>query len=159
MLILTTGGTIDKLYFDENSKYEVGESTLPTIFEEVGVHFAYKIKQLMRKDSLDLTLADRNVIKTECLRTERDQILITHGTDTLCQSAQFLQSVPDKTIVLTGALSPACFRQTDAIFNIGVAIGAVQSMPHGVYVCMHGKIFIAGKVQKNTENRRFEALV
>ncbi len=156
--ILTTGGTIDKIYFDATSEYEIGDPTIPHIFNEVGVHAEYDLEPLMRKDSLELTDADRESIRERCEKSRFDQILITHGTDTMCETAEHLMGVEGKTIVITGALSPARFRVTDAVFNLGLAMGAVQSMPAGVYIAMSGEIFTAGNVRKNRKAGRFEKI-
>ncbi len=157
--IFTTGGTIDKIYFDATSEYEIGDPIIPHIFHEAGVHVEYELESLMRKDSLELTDADRSLIRQRCEESSTNQILITHGTDTMCQTAEHLISdggIGNKTIVLTGALSPARFRVTDAIFNLGLAMGAVQTLPPGVYIAMSGEIFTAGKVRENREAGRFE---
>jgi len=159
--ILTTGGTIDKIYFDATSEYEIGEPTIPVIFQEVGVHAEYELTALMRKDSLDLTPEDRVLIKESCEQSVSDKILITHGTDTMCETAEHLINnggLAGKTIVITGALSPARFRVTDAVFNLGLAMGAVQSMSAGVYIAMSGEVFTAGKVRKNREAGKFEVI-
>ncbi|MFC4992740.1 asparaginase domain-containing protein [Rubritalea tangerina] len=158
MLILTTGGTIDKIYFDATSKYEIGEPTIPHIFKEAGVTVPYQLVSLLQKDSLEMTDEDRALLHKHCSETAESQILITHGTDTICETAEYLQDIPHKTIVLTGALAPARFRETDAIFNIGTALGAVQSKTHGVYVAMSGHIFPAGSVRKNREAQCFEPI-
>jgi L-asparaginase len=159
--IFTTGGTIDKIYFDATSEYEIGDPIIPHIFHEVGVHVDYELESLMRKDSLELTDADRSLIRQRCEESSANQILITHGTDTMCQTAEHLTSdggIKGKTIVLTGALSPARFRVTDAIYNLGLAMGAVQTLPPGVYIAMSGEIFTAGQVRKNREAGRFERM-
>ncbi|MGJ8657622.1 MAG: asparaginase domain-containing protein [Akkermansiaceae bacterium] len=159
--ILTTGGTIDKIYFDATSEYEIGEPTIPHIFQEVGVHAEYDLEPLMRKDSLELTDVDREHISERCGNSRFNKILITHGTDTMCETAEHLVragGIEGKTIVLTGALSPARFRVTDAVFNLGLAMGAVQSMPAGVYIAMSGEVFSAGNVRKNREMGRFEVI-
>lgn len=156
--ILTTGGTIDKVYFDATSEYEIGEPTIPHIFKEVGVHAVYELISIMRKDSLELTDSDRSIIRQQCVESPCEHILITHGTDTMCETAEYLKGIEGKTIVLTGALSPARFRVTDAVFNLGLAMGAVQSRPNGVYIAMSGEIFEAGKVRKNREIGRFEVV-
>jgi len=158
MLILTTGGTIDKIYFDATSEYEIGEPTIPHIFQETNVTINYEIISLMRKDSLDMNDSDRTLIKKTCANSFHKNILITHGTDTMCQTAESLMGIPDKTIVLTGALAPARFRITDAVFNVGTAIGATQSKPEGVYIAMNGHIFDAGRVKKNLAKGRFEQI-
>ena len=157
--IFTTGGTIDKIYFDATSEYEIGDPTIPHIFQEVGAHIEYELVSLMRKDSLELTQEDRALLRKQCEASKHQHILITHGTDTMCETAEFLMGIEGKAIVITGALSPARFRVTDAVFNLGLATGAVQSMPHGVYIAMSGEIFEAGKVWKNKEAGRFEVKV
>ena len=157
ILVLTTGGTIDKVYFDASSDYEVGEPTVPQLFREAGVTLAWRLESLFRKDSLEFTDADRAAVRHACATAPEAQILITHGTDTMAETAAVLLDVPDKTIVLTGALAPARFRVTDAIFNLGLALGAVQSKPPGVWLAMNGTLFAAGKVRKNRAAGRFEA--
>jgi len=157
VLVLTTGGTIDKVYFDATSEYEVGEPTVPHVFREAGVTLDWRLEPLLRKDSLEMEDADRLAIRGACEAAEESRILVTHGTDTMSLTAEALTGVPGKTIVLTGALAPARFRVTDAIFNLGLALGAVQSLPEGVYLAMNGTVFEAGRVRKNREAGRFEA--
>lgn len=156
LLVLTTGGTIDKVYFDQLSGYEVGEPTVPHVFREAGVSLGWRLEPLLRKDSLDLGDGDRALIRAACERAEEPWILITHGTDTMTDTAAALEGIPDKTIVLTGALAPARFRVTDAVFNLGLALGAVQALPAGVWLAMNGRVFRAGKVRKNRQAARFE---
>ncbi len=156
MLILTTGGTIDKVYFDAASEFEVGEPTVPHIFQEVGADLDYELVSLFRKDSLEMADADREEVRRVCEESAQSQILITHGTDTMAQTAEALMGVEGKVIVLTGAMAPARFRTTDAVFNIGTAVGALQTLDEGVYLAMNGRIFKAGEVRKNREAKRFE---
>lgn len=154
--ILTTGGTIDKVYFDANSQFEVGDSLLPELLAESNIHEGYDLREVVRKDSLELTDEDRAAIFDAVTETASERILITHGTDTMAETAQVLKSVPDKTIVLTGAMQPARMRHSDAIFNIGFAWSAVQLLPAGVYIAMNGEVFEAGAVRKNLEAQKFE---
>jgi L-asparaginase len=154
--IFTTGGTIDKVYFDALSEFQIGEPMVGQILSDAGVSFDYAIESLMKKDSLEITDTDRELILAKVLASNADRILITHGTDTMAQTAEVLNAATDKTIVLTGAMQPARFRDTDAIFNIGCAIGVLQSQPAGVYLVMNGQVFEAGKVQKNRDSQRFE---
>jgi L-asparaginase len=154
--IFTTGGTIDKVYFDALSEFQIGEPMVGQILSDAGVSFDYAIESLMKKDSLEITDGDREQILAKVLASNADRILITHGTDTMAQTAEVLNAATDKTIVLTGAMQPARFRDTDAIFNIGCAIGVLQSQPAGVYLAMNGQVFEAGKVQKNRDAQRFE---
>ena len=156
LLILTTGGTIDKIYFDAKSDYEVGESVIPVLLRESGVTLDCRVVSLMRKDSLDLTAADRATIRTACEEAAEDWIVITHGTDTMTKTAEALVGIDGKSIVLTGSLAPARFRESDAVFNIGFALATVQAKSPGVYLAMNGRIFDAGKVVKNLETQRFE---
>lgn len=156
--ILTTGGTIDKVYFDARSEFEVGDPLIGAILAEAQVGFEFEVVSLMRKDSLEITEQDRQTIYKAVQAAEEDRIIITHGTDTMADTAESLRSIGNKTIVLVGALNPARFRSSDAIFNIGLAVGAVQAMPEGVYIAMNGRIFAAGKVRKNRAANRFEAI-
>jgi len=158
VLILTTGGTIDKIYFDASSEFEVGAPTIPHIFQDVGATIDHELLPLFRKDSLEMTTEDRLQIRKACEDTSHRQILITHGTDTMAETAEALIGIPHKVIVLTGAMAPSRFRETDAIFNIGTAIGALQSLSEGVYLAMNGTLFEAGKVRKNRDARRFEVI-
>jgi L-asparaginase len=158
LLVITTGGTIDKVYFDASSEYEVGEPTVPHVFRESGVTLPWRLHPLFRKDSLEMNDDDRTVIRRACEEAPENHILVTHGTDTMCETAMALAGISGKTIVLTGALAPARFRVTDAVFNLGLALGAVQSMPPGVYLAMNGTVFSAGKVRKNRDVGRFEPL-
>src|SRR5690242_2274297 len=112
--IFTTGGTIDKIYFDAKSEYEVGEPQIGEILREMGVAFPFEITSLMRKDSLDMTDADRVQIRDAVAKDPARRMLITHGTDTMTETAAALQGLADRTIVLTGSLNPARFRGSDA---------------------------------------------
>lgn len=156
--IFTTGGTIDKVYFDAKSEYEVGEPVVGRILQDAGAGFEFTITELLKKDSLDLDDADRALIRKAVEGDPAKRILITHGTDTMPETGRALNGIPGKTIVLTGSLSPARFQSSDAVFNIGCAIGAVQSLPPGVYVVMNGRVFTADKVRKNREANRFEPI-
>ncbi|WP_323753117.1 asparaginase domain-containing protein [Marinobacter sp.] len=154
--ILTTGGTIDKVYFDANSQFEIGDSVLPELLTESNIHGGYALRELMRKDSLELTDKDRAAVLEAVNETSSQRILITHGTDTMAATGEVLKQAAGKTIVLTGAMQPARMRRTDAIFNIGFAWSAVQLLPPGVYIAMNGEIFEAGAVRKNLAAQKFE---
>ena len=156
--IFTTGGTIDKIYFDAKSDFEVGEPQIGRILADARVVFDYEIEQLMRKDSLEMNAADRARIRQAVERADFTHILVTHGTDTMVETAAALEGLPGKTIVLTGALNPARFDSSDAIFNIGLAVGAVQACRPGVYIAMNGRVFNAGSVRKNPALKRFESI-
>jgi L-asparaginase len=158
LLILTTGGTIDKIYFDDKSDYQVGEPQIGRILKELGVVIPFTVLPVMRKDSLHIDQADRELLKATIESREESHILITHGTDTMVETARVLSAIPGKTMILTGALNPASFRGSDAEFNIGTAVGAVQSLPPGVYIAMNGRIWDPAKVKKNVSANRFEAV-
>ncbi len=156
--IITTGGTFDKVYFDAKGGYEIGDPMIGSILEEGGVTLPCRIQPLLRKDSLELTDADRLQIVQAVDDAPESRIVIIHGTDTMPQTADALRGRPGKTIVLTGAMSPARFRCSDASFNAGFALAAVQALPEGVYIAMNGQLFLAGQVRKNVALGRFEAL-
>jgi len=156
--IFTTGGTIDKIYFDQKSEYQVGDPQAGGVLERANVVIEYEVESILRKDSLDLTDEDRDVIKRKVYAELCDRILITHGTDSMIQTAKSLGRESGKTIVLTGSMYPAEFRNSDAIFNIGCAITAVQILTPGVYIAMNGRIFDPYCSTKNLEKNRFEEL-
>ncbi|MEO6169648.1 MAG: asparaginase domain-containing protein [Lysobacter sp.] len=158
LCIVTTGGTIDKIYFDDKSDYQIGEPQIGRILEELGVAFRYRVIPILRKDSLHLGDSDRELIRATIAAQDARHVLVTHGTDSMVETAKVLASIPGKTIVLTGALNPARFRGSDAEFNIGTAVGAVQSLPPGVYIAMNGRIWDPTTVRKNVDANRFEAL-
>ena len=160
--IITTGGTIDKVYFDAKSEFEIGEPLIGMILKESMVTVEFEVTPLMRKDSLEIDEADRKRILDEVLGARELAIIITHGTDTMSHTAQVLLAggavEAGKTIVLTGALNPARFRSTDAIFNIGMALAAAQIQPPGVYITMNGQVFQGDAVRKNREKNCFEPI-
>ena len=157
LTIFTTGGTIDKVYFDAKSDYEVGEPLIGEILQEANVTFDFDVITLFRKDSLDLTDADRFVIVDHVRECEDQRIVITHGTDTMVETAQAIAKADTgKVVVLVGALNPARFRSSDAIFNIGFAMAAVQTLDEGVYIAMNGHIFTPDSVRKNRVANQFE---
>jgi len=158
LLVVTTGGTIDKVYFDDKSDYQVGEPQIGRILQELGVAFRFNVIPILRKDSLHINAEDRELLRAAIAAQPMRHVLVTHGTDTMVETAQVLASISDKTIVLTGALNPARFRGSDAEFNIGTAVGAVQSLPPGVYIAMNGRIWDPRRVRKNVAANRFEAL-
>ncbi len=154
---ITTGGTIDKVYFDSKSQFEVGETVVSHMLRQGGVGFDFEVVPLMRKDSLDLTDADRAAIRAAVIARDDDRIVITHGTDTMVETARALEDIEGKTIVLTGALSPARFQDSDAMFNIGMAVAAVQACAPGVWIAMSGQVFHPDHVRKNRRQNRFES--
>ena len=158
LIIVTTGGTIDKVYFDDKSDFQVGEPQIGHILEELGVAFRFEVIPILRKDSLHIGEQDRELLRATIAAQDARHVLVTHGTDTMVETARVLATIPGKVIVLTGALNPARFRGSDAEFNIGTAVGAVQSLPDGVYIAMNGRVWDPAKVRKNVAANRFEAL-
>lgn len=155
---ITTGGTIDKIYFDELSQFEVGESQIRHVLTEAMIAFDYDIIPLLQKDSLEMTGEDRSKLRDFIDNDDSQRFVVTHGTDTMAETAEALAGLAGKTIVLTGALSPARFRSTDAVFNVGMAVAAAQLADPGVYIAMSGQVFAAGEVRKNRGANRFEKL-
>lgn len=156
--IITTGGTIDKIYFDQKSEFQIGDPQIAEVLKGANVALDYEVSSLLRKDSLDLTDVDRKLIHDTVGADSSRLFVITHGTDTMIQTARALRDIPGKVIVLTGAMQPARFRMTDAVFNIACAVTAVQLLPDGVYIAMNGRIFQSDKARKNVVMNRFEAL-
>ncbi len=156
--VITTGGTIDKIYYDEKSDYQIGEPEIARILGDMKVAFRFQVQPLLRKDSLQLNDRDRELIRRAVDASEAGHILITHGTDTMTDTAKVLEGVDDKVIVLTGALNPARFIGSDAVFNIGCAVGAVQALDPGVWIAMNGRVWDPRKVRKNRDANRFEAV-
>lgn len=153
--IITTGGTIDKLYFDDASEYKIGQPVIGDLLHAFNVAFSFEVLSLMKKDSLHMTDDDRDLIKKVIEKSDEKHFLITHGTDSMVDTANYLSDLTDKTIVLTGALTPAKFQNTDAIFNIGCAIAAVQTLDSGAWVVMNGKVWNPKHVAKNRSENRF----
>ena len=150
------GGTIDKVYFDALSEYQVGAPQVAAILKDANVAFEYEVTSITRKDSLEMTDDDRLAIRRAVEAEPCERIVITHGTDTMADTARALLGIAGKTIVFTGAMEPAISRYTDATFNVGCAIGAAQSLPPGVYIVMNGQVIPAERARKNRTAKRFE---
>jgi L-asparaginase len=155
---ITTGGTIDKIYFDALSQFEVGESVIEHILTDGLVDFEYDVVSIFQKDSLEIDDDDRKALRDLIEADDATHYVITHGTDTMPETAAALSGLEGRTIVLTGALTPARFRTTDAVFNVGMAVATVQVAGPGVYIAMSGQVFEAGAVRKNRAENRFEAI-
>jgi len=153
--IFTAGGTIDKIYFDAKSAYEVGLPNISMVLHSLPLNIEYSITSLLQKDSLEMDQNDRELIFESVNNTEEERVIITHGTDTMVETAMFLSGIKNKTIVLTGALEPAMFKTSDAMFNIGCAVAAVQVSPPNIYIAMNGQIFSYDNVVKDVTNSRF----
>lgn len=155
ILVITTGGTIDKLYFDALSDYQVGESIVKRLLTIARVTQRFEVVELLRKDSLELDEYDRARIVEAAGGAAASRIVVTHGTDTMTETAAALETVAGKTIVLTGALAPARFAKSDAAFNLGMAFATAQLAPPGVYLTMNGGVFRSGAVVKDRKRGAF----
>jgi L-asparaginase len=156
--IFTMGGSIDKFYDLEASDFLVGPPAAQTLLTDANVSVEFSVEEISRKDSLEITDSDRNLLLDRVRNTQESRIIITHGTDTIVQTGQVLSVLEDKVIVLTGSMQPAAFKDSDAGFNLGGAVIAVQVLNPGVYILMNGTIFHPDKVRKNTLLKRFESI-
>jgi L-asparaginase len=156
--IFSVGGTIDKVYFDQLSAYQIGGPSIRDIFRNLPLNFEYEVAAIIRKDSLDMTDDDRQLLREAIAREACDKVLVTHGTDTMVETAKTLVDIPDKVIVLTGALEPARFKTSDAVFNVGCAVGAIHCLPPGVYIAMNGCVYDPHTIRKNRQAGRFEEI-
>lgn len=157
--LLLTGGTIDKNYNEFNGEFNFIETHMPELLALGRSRADVSIQQLMMKDSLDMTDTDRDIIVKACKKTSANNIVLTHGTDTMVETAVKLgQEKIDKTIVLVGAMIPYVFKHSDATFNIGFALAAAQIKSTGVYIAMNGQLFDYDKVTKNREKAVFQSI-
>lgn len=157
--ILVTGGTFDKEYNELDGTLFFKETHLDSMLKIGRSKLDVKIRTVMLIDSLDMTDSDRQLILETCKKSSEDKIIITHGTDTMVETAQVLgKNVKDKTIVLTGAMVPYTFGSSDGLFNLGCSLAFVQSLPHGVYIVMNGKHFIWDNVKKIKDTGEFKII-
>lgn len=155
ILFIQTGGTIDKDYEKGLKAYlfEIADPASERVLERANPNFQYEIVSVTKKDSLDLTDADRKKIFNFCAKRKEDRIVITHGTDTMNLTASMLSKIKGKTIVLTGSSRPERFKDSDADFNLGGAVASVQVLPHGVYVVMSGRVYSWSNFKKSSDGR------
>ena len=155
--IFITGGTFDKEYNELNGQLYFKDTHLADLLDLGRSKVSVEIRTLMMVDSLEMTDNDRNLIVHQCNNCEEKQIVITHGTDTMADTAAILgQQVRDKTIILTGAMIPIKFGSSDGLFNLGSALAFAQTLPPGVYVAMNGRYFTWDNVRKNKQTGVFE---
>lgn len=160
ILLLVTGGTLDKDYAPHSGELTFSETHLPELLEQANITLDLEITTLLLKDSLEMTPGDRQLIANACANTSANKIVITHGTDTLTETANFLSEhtdLADKTIVITGAMRPFRLGRSDAAFNVGTAIMAASLSSSGVFITMNGRCFPAGTVSKNRVLGVFES--
>lgn len=158
LLVLSTGGTIDKIYFDAKSAYQVGDAVAGHILETMNAAYSVRYIEVCKKDSLEVTTEDRDTLKRYIDQSDSKTILVTHGTDTMVDTARFIGDYSDKVIVFTGAMQPAIFKETDGIFNIGTALGILSCASPGVYIAMNGRAFNPKNTVKNYQTRMFEEI-
>jgi len=157
--IFVTGGTFDKEYNELNGELFFKDTHLHEMLRLGRSKLELEISTLMMIDSLDMREEDREQIARACMKASEERILITHGTDTMQVTAAMLaEKISHKTIVITGAMVPYKFGSSDGLFNLGAALAFVQSLPHGVYVAMNGKIFKGDNVMKNKATGEFETI-
>jgi L-asparaginase len=157
--IFVTGGTFDKEYDEIEGKLFFRDTHLPEMLKLGHCKVELDIRTLMMIDSINMKDTDRAIIVQNCRNAEEERIVITHGTDTMVETARLLgTSIKDKTIVLTGAMIPYRFGSSDGLFNLGSALAFVQTLPHGVYVAMDGRFFTYDNVVKNKRLGEFEEL-
>ncbi len=155
--IFITGGTFDKEYNELNGQLYFKDTHLSDLLEMGRNKASVEIRTLMMVDSLEMTSEDRDLIVHQCNNCDETQIVITHGTDTMADTAKILaQKIKDKTIILTGAMIPIKFGSSDGLFNLGSALAFAQTLPPGVYVAMNGRYFNADNVRKNKQTGVFE---
>lgn len=155
--LIITGGTLDKRYNELNGELYFPETHLPAMLKQARCTVEFDLQQLMLKDSLEMMDADRDLIRQACTSSATQQIVITHGTDSIVDTAKYLAMiVHDKTIVLVGAMIPYTINESDALFNLGCAVTAVQVLPAGVYITMNGKVFDWDKVSKDKQLGEFK---
>jgi L-asparaginase len=156
--IFVTGGTFDKEYDERTGQLYFQDSHLPEMLKLGRCNLKLEIRTLMMIDSLEMTDADRNLVLEQRRNAPESRIVITHGTDTMAETARILAAaIQDKTIVLTGAMVPYKFGSSDGLFNLGSALAFAQTLPPGIYVAMNGRCFPADRVRKNKQTGIFEA--
>ncbi len=157
--IFVTGGTFDKEYDELTGELFFKDTHIPQMLRLGRCRLQVEIRTLMMIDSRNMTDEDREIIARNCIKTPEYKIVITHGTDTMVETAKYLaERVKDKTIVLTGAMIPYTFGSSDGMFNLGCAMAFVQVLPPGVYIAMNGRYFIHNNVRKNKKTGEFEEL-
>lgn len=157
ILFIQTGGTIDKDYpkTTEGYAFEIAEPAVKSILQKINPNFEFDVISVLKKDSLDITEEDRKKIYEACQKTDIDKIIITHGTDMMIETAKKLSSIKNKVIILTGAMKPEKFSDSDASFNVGVAVGAINSLNNGIFIAMNGRVYSADKCKRNLQSGQF----
>lgn len=151
ILIMSAGGTIDKQYFDALSQYQITDTMVTKLLTVARVTHPFLVQEVFRKDSIDMTDEDRGQIAEHVARASHSRIIITHGTDTMTLTARALTAIRHKTIVLTGAMAPARFSESDAAFNVGMAFATAQTAAPGIYITINGSVFRGDEIVKDRD--------
>lgn len=157
--LFVTGGTFDKEYNELTGQLFFKDSHINEILKLGRSRLDLSVRTLMLIDSLEMTVTDRNIILESCQRCDENKIVITHGTDTMTETAKYLaDKIPGKTVVITGAMIPYKFGSSDGLFNLGSALAFVQSLPAGIYIAMNGRYYDWNNCKKNKQTGFFEEL-
>lgn len=157
--ILVTGGTFDKEYDEIHGRLDFAQTHVPEMLKLGRCNLDIDVRTIMMIDSLEMTDADRDIILHACKHADENNIIVTHGTDTMPETAQYLaERLTDKTVILTGAMIPYKFGSSDGFFNLGASIAFVQTLSPGIYVCMNGRVYNWDNVKKNKKTGFFEEL-
>jgi L-asparaginase len=157
LTVFTTGGTLDKVCLDAKGGYQLGAPVVRDILEHGRIIDPVAIVELLRKDSLEMTVADRTAIRDAVVACATDGVIVTHGTDSMVETARALAAVSGKTLVLTGALQPGRFADSDGPFNIGMAVATAETAAPGVFIVANGRVFDARWVRKDRSVNCFES--
>ncbi len=157
IVFVQTGGTIDKDYpkIKNGYAFEISEPAVKRILQRVNHNFEFEIVSILKKDSSDITKEDREKIYTACKKADSNKVVVTHGTDTMLETASRLSAIKNKAIILTGATRPEKFCDSDAAFNVGTAIGAINILDKGVFIAVNGRIYPWNNVERNMETGQF----
>lgn len=160
IIFIQTGGTIDKDYpkTKKGWAFEIGEPAVNRLLPLLNPSFDYEIIPFLQKDSLEITQNDRALLLSTCRKIQENKIIITHGTDSMIETAAVLNTIQNKTIILTGAFRPERFSNSDAALNLGIAIGAIQALSQGVYLTMNGIVYPWNKIKRDPQTGKFIAL-
>jgi len=155
---IQTGGTIDKAYPKKRGSYsfEIDKPAFQRVLKRVDLNLDTEYYSVLKMDSMDMTVSDRELIRDKCIEIDSDKIIITHGSDAMVETASVLSTINNKTIVMVGSMIPECVKGSDADFNLGLAVGAVSLMPNGVYISMSGRIYDWDNCEKNDDSKFVE---
>ena len=157
-LCIQTGGTIDKDYPKNKNgwAFEIGAPSITSILDKIPTNHSFEVKELFKKDSQEINEIDRKNLYNFCKSTSYTKIIVTHGTDTLFETAKYLSKINNKTIIISGAFLPSKFKDSDADFNIGMSISGLQTLSNGVFICINGLIDKHDNIIRNPSSGKYE---